>query len=151
MGRGTGTTDRWMAVAGRLTGRIADGLPEDGPIVALLGTDGRVAATDCLRLDALVPELQALDRVVARVADGWEPASAVVGGCFVLGTHVWMDEDLCGTLVLILPGYTRETATANMGILESLLGQVVSVVGLATGTADVAGVSAVEPALSAAR
>jgi hypothetical protein len=101
-----------------------------GPFWALLDERGNVCAGDAGRLAEFIPDFEQVRRCCAQVDDGFEPAIcpakdavAVVGQFCTEHTH-------CGYMMLVLPGYTLDTAQANIGIIEIALNQLNLLVGM---------------------
>jgi len=65
-----------------------------------------------------------LDSLCQRIDDGDEPTMAYIGDYLVAASGLSIDEDNNGFVIMILPGYTPEKASASMDFIEVILSQI---------------------------
>jgi hypothetical protein len=65
-----------------------------------------------------------LDSLCQRINDGDEPTMAYIGDYLVAGSALLIDEDNNGFVIMILPGYGPEKASASMDFIEVILSQI---------------------------
>jgi hypothetical protein len=94
-----------------------------GPFWVLLDDRRAVCVGDEQRLAELVSDIEELGPFFARVDDGLEPVIYPADDGVVAIGHLGTARAHCGYVVLGLPGYTADTAHANAGMIEMLLGQ----------------------------
>lgn len=98
-------------------------VPEDGPWLVLVGPERKIWTDDWLRFQRSFPDSQVLLSYCERIEDGQDPVlGSVEGGC-LLGSELYTERFPVGYLFVILPGYTRATAHANLGLMELFFSQ----------------------------
>jgi hypothetical protein len=98
-------------------------VPEDGPWLVLVGPERKIWTDDRSRFQRYFPDAQMLLSYCDRLADGQDPVlGSVEGGC-LLGSELYTERFSVGYLFVVLPGYTRATAEANLGFMELFFSQ----------------------------
>lgn len=73
--------------------------------------------------EELFPERQVLDSICDRIDDGADPVLTAHGGHCVAACELYTEKQSAGYLLLVLRGYTLETAGVNMDLIELLFSQ----------------------------
>lgn len=112
----------WML--NQICQRLRDLLPEEGPSFVVLDSQGQVWPTD----DAVFAKVfgdkeQMPEELRSRLADGYDPIVGQFNGHTVIATQLTTEALGCGYLLLLMPGYTRQTALANFGLIELVMNQ----------------------------
>jgi hypothetical protein len=98
-------------------------LPESGPVMVIMDTDGHWWPSDSDAFAALNISEPFLRQVCASIDDGAEPVVTQAGECSVIAAQLATDRTNCGYVVIALPKSTPESAMANMDLVEIVLGQ----------------------------
>jgi hypothetical protein len=104
--------------------RIFDILPEDGPLIIIVGKKGdhwpssSSAFTNLGVSDGFIKEL------CQKVDDGVEPIITQVNDSSIIATELATEKTNCGYVILALPHYSPESTLANITLIEILLSQV---------------------------
>ena len=105
-------------------GRLALAEQADfGPFWVLLDDRRAVCVGDEQRLAELVSDIETLHPFCTQVDDGLEMAICPADDGVVAIGQLGTARSHCGYVLLGLPGYTADTAHANAGMIEMLLGQ----------------------------
>ena len=113
----------------QLLDELTDFLPDDGPVIVVRDADGQLEGSDPDRID-LADWQECLEHLHEQTCDGWEPAVTQRDHYSVAALQVGTEPHDVTTVFLILEGYSQETALANMGLIETLLGQIYVIAGL---------------------
>lgn len=90
----------------------------------ILDSEGRTWPTDTAAFErAFGDEQEMSEELRARLADGYDPIIGQCNGHTVVATQLATETIGCGYLLLLLSGYTRETALANFGLIELVMNQ----------------------------
>ena len=103
--------------------QLFDILPERGPILTIMGRDGRCWSSDPQELARLNLDPGLLKDLRAKVDDGAEPVVTRVGDTSVTVAQLATDRANCGYLLLVLPKCGPEFTLAHLGLVEALLNQ----------------------------
>jgi hypothetical protein len=95
----------------------------DSPVMIYVSDERRHLASDTMRAGFLSEQPERLDAICDQIDDGDDPCLCVLDEGCVVGTQLATERAHCGYFLLFLPGYTSQTAQANMDILELVLGQ----------------------------
>ncbi|MHC4573933.1 MAG: hypothetical protein ACYS76_07355 [Planctomycetota bacterium] len=104
--------------------QLFDVLPEGGPVVVLVGRDGRLWPSDSERFSKLNVSESFLRGLRAKVDDGVEPVVSQLDGCSVVGCQLATERTNCGYVVILLPQYSPESTLINIDLIEILLNQI---------------------------
>jgi hypothetical protein len=108
----------------QIAGEIFDILPEDGPIVIIVGRDGKYQVSDSEKFSALNISEPFLKGLCAKIDDGAEPVITEVSDFGIVASQLATDETNCGYVVIALPQYNSESTLINIGLIEMLLNQI---------------------------
>ncbi len=103
---------------------IFDILPEDGPIVIIVGRDGNHWLSDSARFSRLNISESFLKGLCAKIDDGAEPVITQVNDFGVVAAQLSTEETNCGYVIIALPQYSSESTLVNIGLIEMLLNQI---------------------------
>lgn len=92
-----------------------------GPFWVLLDEQKTVCGGDTQKLAEFVGDFDAFGRYCAQVDDGFEPVIWPVKNAVIAIGQFCTERTHCGYMALVLPGYTSDTAQANLGMIEMLL------------------------------
>jgi len=104
--------------------RIFDILPEDGPLMIIVGKKGDCWPSSSEGFAKLGITDDFLKDLCAKIDDGDEPIITQVSDFSILATALVTERTSCGYIVLALPHYSPESTLANLTLLEILLSQV---------------------------
>lgn len=112
----------WML--NQICQRLRDLLPEAGPSFVVLDSQGQVWPTDDAVFGRVFGDKEEMpEELRARLADGYDPIVGQFNGHTVIATQLTTEAFGCGYLMLLLPGYTRQTAMANFDLIELVMNQ----------------------------
>jgi hypothetical protein len=112
----------WML--NQICRRLTDLLPEDGASFAILDDQGQIWPTDEAALTRVFGDKREMpEELRCRLADGYDPIVGQFNGHTVVATQLTTEGFGCGSLMLLLPGYTRQTTLANFGLIELIMNQ----------------------------
>lgn len=98
-------------------------VPEDGPWLVLVGPERKIWTDDWSRFERYFPDPKTLLAYCEGIEDGQDPVlGSMEEGC-LLGSELYTERFPVGYLFVILPGYTRATAQANLGLMELFFSQ----------------------------
>ncbi len=108
----------------QIAGAIFDILPEDGPIVIIVGRDGNHWLSDSANFSRLNISESFLKGLCAKIDDGAEPVVTQVNDFGVVAAQLSTGETNCGYVIIALPQYSSESTLINIGLIEMLLNQI---------------------------
>lgn len=108
----------------QIAGAIFDILPEDGPIVIIVGRDGNHWLSDSANFSRLNISESFLKGLCAKIDDGAEPVVTQVNDFGVVAAQLSTEETNCGYVIIALPQYSSESTLINIGLIEMLLNQI---------------------------
>ena len=108
----------------QIAGAIFDILPEDGPVVIIVGRDGNHWLSDSARFSMLNISESFLKRLCAKIDDGAEPVITQVNDFGVVAAQLSTEQTNCGYVIIALPQYSSESTLVNIGLIEMLLNQI---------------------------
>ena len=114
----------------KIAGAAFASLSESGPFLAILDGDGNYSASDPDRFADFFSDARKLAQICTSIDDGCDPVITQAGGAVVVATQLDAERMRCGYLLVALPGYTYESAVANMDLIEVLLDQMQVIAGL---------------------
>lgn len=120
--------DSIFSPAGVLSEQIArqlfEILPESGPIMVILDTDGNCWPSDSERFSELHLSETFLKELCEKVDDGAEPVITQVDEVSIVGAQLATKQTNCGYILIALPRYSPESTLINIDLLEILISQV---------------------------
>jgi hypothetical protein len=108
----------------QIAGEIFDILPEDGPIVIIVGRDGNLWLSDSANFPRLNISESFLKGLCAKIDDGAEPVVTQVNEFGVVAAQLATEQTNCGYVIIALPQYNSESTLINIGLIEMLLNQI---------------------------
>ncbi len=108
----------------QIAGAIFDILPEDGPIVIIVGRDGNHGLSDSARFSRLNISESFLKGLCAKIDDGAEPVVTQVNDIGVVAGQLATEQTNCGYVIILLPQYSSELTLTDIGLIEMLLNQI---------------------------
>ena len=103
---------------------IFDVLPDDGPVVVIIGRDDNRWFSDSAKFSKLDISEPLLKEVCAKIDDGAEPVVTQINEIGVVAAQLSVEETHCGYVVMALPQYNIESTMINFGLIEMLLNQI---------------------------
>jgi hypothetical protein len=91
---------------------------------ALISKDGHCITNRPKVVAEVFANQKLLDSLCQRIDDGVEPSMIYLGDYLVAGASLLIGEDNNGFVIMILPGYGPERASASMDFIEIILSQV---------------------------
>ncbi|NIP25224.1 MAG: hypothetical protein GWN67_10915 [Phycisphaerae bacterium] len=108
----------------QIAGEIFDILPEDGPIVIIVGRDGKYHVSDSEKFSVLNISEPFVKGLCAKIDDGTEPVVTQLNDFGIVASQLATDETNCGYVIIALPQYNSESTLINIGLIEMLLNQI---------------------------
>ena len=102
---------------------IFEVLPEQGPIMIIMGRDGNSWPSDSEQFAKLNINESFLKRLCDKIDDGAEPVVTGVNDCSVIGTQLATERSNCGYVIIVLQQYSPESTLVNIDLIEMLLNQ----------------------------
>ncbi|HOK95138.1 MAG TPA: hypothetical protein PK052_01955 [Anaerohalosphaeraceae bacterium] len=100
------------------------GLTEpEGPVLIFVDDRYQAYANDPERAAFLRKNPDILQYLCRRIDDGNDPCVLPMKDGCTAGTQLADERGHCGYFLIFLPGYTRQTAQANMDLIELILAQ----------------------------
>ena len=104
--------------------QIFEVLPESGPLIVIMDTDGNIQASNPEEFTKLNISEFFLQEVCALINDGVEPVITNSNNCSIIAEQLAIEDSNCGYAFVILPEYDRETILLNIDLIETLLNQI---------------------------
>ena len=104
--------------------QVFDILPEQGPVMVIMGRDNNFWPSDSERFASLNVSESILRELCNKVDDGTEPVVTQVNDCSIAVTQLITEETNCGYVIIFFPQCSRESALESMDLIEILLNQV---------------------------
>jgi len=108
----------------RIAGEIFGILPEDGPVLIIVGRDGNQWLSDSAKFSRLNISESFLKGLCAKIDDGAEPVVTQVSDFGVVAAQLSTEQTNCGYVIIVLPQYSSESTLINIGLIEMLLNQI---------------------------
>jgi len=105
--------------------QVFEVLPEDGPIVAIMDTEGNCWPSNSEKFSELNIDESFLAQLCSRIDDGAEPVVTQVNQASLVAAHLATEQTNCGYVILALPQSSPESTLQNIDLIEILLNQVV--------------------------
>ena len=94
-----------------------------GPFLVLLDTDRRPMGGDVECFRRFLSDDAAIAKICNSIDDGSDPLLWSESEVTILAGQLYSERANCGYALLALPGYTFDTAHANLDLLEMLIAQ----------------------------
>jgi hypothetical protein len=108
----------------QIAGEIFDILPEDGPIVMIIGRDGSRWLSNSEKSSELDISESFLKGVCAKIDDGAEPVITRINDFGIVAEQLATEQINYGYVIVALPQYSPESVLINIGLIEMLLNQI---------------------------
>ena len=120
--------DSVFSPAGMLNEQIArqifDILPEQGPVIVIMDSDGSCWPSDSERFAKLDIGEAFLKEVCNKIDDGTEPVITQSNDCGIVASQLATERTKCGYVIIILPKYNPESTLINIDLVEIVLNQI---------------------------
>ena len=103
--------------------QVFDILPEQGPVMLIMGADGHCWPSDSEEFSNLNINEAFLRELCAKIDDGDEPVVTQANDCSVIAAQLSTERTNCGYVVIALPHYSPESTLINIDLIEILLNQ----------------------------
>jgi len=105
--------------------QIFDILPERGPIMVIMDTEGNLWPSNPEEFGKLNISAASLRELCAKVDDGAEPVITQVSDVSITAVQLATEQSNCGYVIIVLPQYSPESTLVNIDLIETLLNQTV--------------------------
>jgi len=107
----------------QVVGRLFELSVPEGPVMIYVSEKRQFQTTDMMRAGFLQESPERLEGICNQIDDGDDPCLCVLNEGCVVGTQLATEQAHCGYFLLYLPGYTSQTAQANLDVFELVLAQ----------------------------
>ncbi len=108
-----------------LTARhIFEIMPEQGPVMVIMDSEGNCWPSDSERFSALNISESYLKDLRDKIDDGDEPVVTQIDDFSIVAAQLCTERTNCGYVILALPRYSPESTLINIDLIEMLLNQV---------------------------
>jgi len=104
--------------------QIFDALPEQGPVMVIIGRDGHFWPSDSEKFSKLNINESFLKKLWEKIDDGDEPVVTQVDNYSVIAAQLATEKTNCGYVIIALPQYSPESTLINIDLIEILLSQI---------------------------
>ena len=104
--------------------QIFDLLPDKGPVMLIMDTDGNLWPSDSEKFHKLNISETFLKDLCAKIDDGSEPLVTQENDCGIIASQLTTEKTNCGYVMLAMPQSGPESVLNNIDILEIVLNQV---------------------------
>jgi hypothetical protein len=108
----------------QITRQIFDVLPERGPLIVIIDTDGNSRPSDPEEFAKLNISESFLKEVCATIDDGAEPVITSSNDCSIVAGQLATEESNYGYVFVVLPQRNPESILLNIDLIEMLLNQI---------------------------
>ena len=113
------------ALIDQIARRIFDILPERGPIMVIMDTEGNLWPSNPEEFGKLNIGTPFLRELCAKIDDGAEPVITQVSDASITVAQLATEQSNCGYVIIVLPQYSPESTLINIDLIEALLNQTV--------------------------
>lgn len=103
--------------------QIFDILPENGPIMVIMGRQSNFWLSNAEEFCRLDINESFLKELCNKVDDGAEPVITQVKDASITAVQLVTERSNCGYVIIILPRYGTESTLANIDLIETILNQ----------------------------
>ncbi len=104
--------------------QIFEVLPEPGPLIVIMDTDGNIRPSDSEEYARLNISESFLKEVCVTIDDGVEPVITSSNDSSVVAGQLATEESNYGYVFVVLPQYNPESTLLNIDLAEMLLNQI---------------------------
>lgn len=108
----------------QITRQIFDVLPERGPLIVIMDTNGNSRPSDPEEFARLNISESMLKEVCVTIDDGAEPVITSLNDCSIVAGQLATEQNNYGYVFLVLPQYNPESTLSNIDLIETLLNQI---------------------------
>jgi len=113
------------ALIDQIARRIFDILPERGPIMVIMDTEGNLWPSNPEEFGKLNISVPFLRELCAKIDDGAEPVITQVSDASITAAQLATERSNCGYVIIVLPQYNPESTLINIDLVETLLNQTI--------------------------
>jgi len=113
------------ALIDQIARQIFDILPERGPIMVIMDTEGNLWPSNPEEFGKLNISTASLRELCAKIDDGAEPVITQVSDASITAAQLATEQGNCGYVIIVLPQYSTESTLINIDLIETLLNQTV--------------------------
>lgn len=107
----------------QLVPQIFDILPEDGPVMVIMDSEGNFWSSNHEDFSKLKISVPFLKELCEKVDDGMEPVTTQVENISVTATQLATEQNNYGYAFIVLPQHSPELTPINIDLIEALLNQ----------------------------
>ena len=104
--------------------RIFEILPERGPLIVIMDTNGNSRPSDPEKFAGLNISESMLKEVCVTIDDGAEPVITSLNDCSIVAGQLATEQSNYGYIFVVLPQYSPESTLLNIDLIETLLNQI---------------------------
>jgi hypothetical protein len=108
----------------QITRQIFEVLPERGPLIVIMDTNGNSRPSDPEEFTRLNISESFLKEVCVAIDDGAEPVITSSNDCSIIAGQLATEENNYGYVFVVLPQYNSESTLLNIDLIEMLLNQI---------------------------
>ena len=108
----------------QITRQIFDVLPERGPLIVIMDTNGNSRPSDPEEFARLNISESFLKEVCVKIDDGSEPVITSSNDCSIVAGQLATEQSNYGYVFVVLPQYNPESILLNIDLIEMLLNQI---------------------------
>jgi len=108
----------------QITQQIFEVLPEQGPLIVIMDTNGNSLPSDPEEFARLNIGESFLKEVCATIDDGAEPVITSSNDCSIVAGQLATEDSNYGYVFVVLPQYNPESTLLNIDLIEMLLNQI---------------------------
>ncbi len=108
----------------QIAGQIFEVLPERGPLIVIMDTDGNNRPSDPEEFARLNISESFLKEVCVTIDDGAEPVITNSNDCSIIAGQLATEESNYGYVFVVLPQYNPESTLLSIDLIEMLLNQI---------------------------
>lgn len=107
----------------QITRRIFEVLPESGPLMVIMNTQGKSHVSNPEDFFKLNISESFLQDICIRIDDGAEPIITNINDCSIVAGQLATEQSNFGYVFIVLPQYNPESILGNFDLIEMLLNQ----------------------------
>ena len=108
----------------QITRQIFEVLPERGPLIVIMDTNGNSRPSDPEEFARLNISESFLKEVCVAIDDGAEPVITSSNDCSIIAGQLATEESNYGYVFVVLPHHNPESTLLNIDLIEMLLNQI---------------------------
>ncbi|MBW7991207.1 MAG: hypothetical protein FVQ84_14485 [Planctomycetes bacterium] len=108
----------------QITQQIFEVLPERGPLIVIIDTNGDSRPSDPEEFAKLNISESFLKEICVTIDDGAEPVITNSNDCSIVAGQLATEESNYGYVFVVLPQYNPESTLLNIDLIEMLLNQI---------------------------